>query len=106
MAEISKFLPPNAGGNSAHNARLGPRAAMAVDADEKRDPGRGTPAAGRVAGPREYIEQEQVSFRARVMMEAESPENLRSLSRLKKIFESGQPLRGDVPRGFYLNLRV
>lgn len=53
-----------------------------------------------------YLEQEEVSFRARVLGEAESPENIRSLARLKRVFDAGQPLRADVPRGYYLNLRV
>ncbi|MDH5188230.1 MAG: hypothetical protein OEW37_04655 [Rhodospirillaceae bacterium] len=53
-----------------------------------------------------YLDQEEVSFRARVMGQAESPENIRSLARLKRVFDAGQPLRGDVPRGYYLNLRV
>ncbi len=53
-----------------------------------------------------YLEQEEVSFRARVMSQDETPENIRSLARLKRTFDSGQPLRGDVPRGYYLNLRV
>lgn len=53
-----------------------------------------------------YLDQEEVSFRARVSNMEESPENIRSLIRLKRTFDSGQPLRGDVPRGYYLNLRV
>ncbi|OEJ69183.1 hypothetical protein [Magnetovibrio blakemorei] len=53
-----------------------------------------------------YAGAGDVSRRANVMNEGETPQNQASLARLKRILSSDQPLRGDVPRGFYLDLRL
>ena len=56
--------------------------------------------------PKGYREVGDVERRAGVMNTAESPENIASLGRLDRALGSGQPLRGDVPRGYYLSLKV
>lgn len=56
--------------------------------------------------PKGYRESEDVVMRAGVLSDKESPENIRALKRLDHALSADQPLRGDVPRGFYLNLRV
>lgn len=60
----------------------------------------------RASAPKGYSFAEEVSRRANVMGDEESPQNRASLKRLDRALHSGQPLRGDVPRGFYLDLRV
>jgi len=58
----------------------------------------------RSAAPKGYAQAHEVSIRAGVLNEKESPQNKASLDRLYRVLNSGQPLRGDVPRGFYLNI--
>jgi hypothetical protein len=53
-----------------------------------------------------YAQADEVARRANVLNESETPENAASLNRLNRALSSDQPLRGDVPRGFYLNLRI
>lgn len=53
-----------------------------------------------------YAGAGDVSRRANVLNADESPENMASLKRLDRALTSDQPLRGDVPRGFYLNIKV
>jgi len=53
-----------------------------------------------------FVNADEVSRRANVINEIDSPQNVASLNRLDRILSSGQPLRGDVPRGFYLDLKV
>ena len=68
-----------------------------------------TPAAAggrRASAPKGYSFAEEVSRRANVMSDQESPRNQASLKRLDRALSSGQPLRGDVPRGFYLDLSI
>ena len=60
----------------------------------------------RPAAPKGYAQADEVALRAGVMNEEDSPQNKASLTRLNRVMDSGQPLRGDVPRGFYLNIRV
>lgn len=36
----------------------------------------------------------------------EDQENQRSLARLDRLLASGEPLRADVPRGFYISINV
>jgi hypothetical protein len=36
----------------------------------------------------------------------DGPEVRRAVDKLNRVLDSGRPLRHDVPRGFYLNLRV
>lgn|GEM_PF-1528221 len=49
---------------------------------------------------------EQARYRAVVSTSSESPKNLASLKRLNTILEANEPLRTDVPRGYYLNLEA
>ena len=60
----------------------------------------------RAKAPKGYALADEVSRRANVMSDQEHPQNEASRKRLKTALESGQPLRGDVPRGFYLNLII
>lgn len=60
----------------------------------------------RPSAPKGYSFSEEVQRRANVQSDGESPQNQASLSRLKRMMDSGQPLRGDVPRGFYLDLKI
>lgn len=53
-----------------------------------------------------YADAGDVARRANVLNEKETPQNKASLDRLDRVLGSGQPLRGDVPRGFYLNLKI
>lgn len=48
----------------------------------------------------------QAQTRAAVTQTQESPETRGALNRLDRVMASGQPLRTDVPRGYYLNIRV
>jgi len=53
-----------------------------------------------------FVNADEVSRRANVLNNVETPQNQASLNRLDRALSSGQPLRGDVPRGFYLDLKV
>jgi len=56
--------------------------------------------------PKGYAQADEVARRAGVLNEEDSPQNKASLERLGRVMSSGQPLRGDVPRGFYLNITL
>ncbi len=56
--------------------------------------------------PKGYAQADDVARRAGVLNEEESPQNKASLERLNRMMNSDQPLRGDVPRGFYLNITL
>ena len=49
---------------------------------------------------------EQARLQAAVTRGEDNPKNLASLDRLNQVLDAGEPLRGDVPRGYYLNLEV
>ena len=114
MADISKFSSSSTPRTNVAQAALDARARKNAQNGQNENGPSGAfriadaPAPSKSAAPihKGYLEQEEVSFRARVMNQDETPENIRSLARLKRTFDSGQPLRGDVPRGYYLNLRV
>ena len=53
-----------------------------------------------------YQNADEVNRRASVLNAVDSPENIASLNRLERILSSDKPLRTDVPRGFYLDLKV
>lgn len=76
-----------------------------INASVSRTP---VPGAQRVSSSQRaaYAGAGDVARRANVLNEAESPQNLASLKRLDRVLSSGEPLRGDVPRGFYLDLKV
>ncbi|MDA0306972.1 MAG: hypothetical protein O3B76_11940 [Proteobacteria bacterium] len=48
----------------------------------------------------------EVNARAASVQQEESPEELNGLKRLNQILGQDRPLRDNVPRGFYLNIRV
>lgn len=56
--------------------------------------------------PRGYREAREVEVRAAVTRPDESPQTRAALVRLDRLLSKGTPLREDVPRGFYLNIRV
>ncbi len=48
----------------------------------------------------------EVKVRAAVGRNSDSPEERKALSRLARVLAAGEPPATDVPRGFYLNIRV
>jgi len=48
----------------------------------------------------------EVRARAGAIPQDASPEELDGLTRLRQIMRQGRPLRDDVPRGFYLNIKI
>ena len=48
----------------------------------------------------------EARLRAEVTESDDSPELKVALKRLDRVLNAGQPLRDQVPRGFYLNIRV
>ncbi len=114
MADISRFSSSTTSRTNVAQAALDARARKSAQKGQNENGTAGVfriadaPASNKSAAPahKGYLDQEEVSFRARVMNQDETPENIRALARLKRTFDSGQPLRGDVPRGYYLNLRV
>lgn len=56
--------------------------------------------------PRGYRQAGEVVRRAAVIEGGESPEVGGALRRLRAVLHRGEPLRTDVPRGYYLNIRV
>lgn len=53
-----------------------------------------------------YAAGHEVRALASITHNAQSPETQRALGRLERVLTAGEPLRTDVPRGFYLNIRV
>ena len=53
-----------------------------------------------------YGNGQESGSRAWVSAPMEGAEFRNALVKLTQVMETGQPLRHDVPRGFYLNLRV
>lgn len=53
-----------------------------------------------------YHAMREVKALARVAEKSDSAEARQALARLSRFLASGQPLRGDVPRGYYLNFTV
>ncbi len=54
----------------------------------------------------DYKAAHRVKTHASVTRPNDSPEIRKSVTRLNGILASGRPLDGDMPRGFYLNIRV
>jgi len=48
----------------------------------------------------------EVRARASAVRQGTTPEEREGLTRLNRILAQDRPLRRDVPRGFYLNIRV
>ena len=65
-----------------------------------------TPVAQTGARSGDYKAAHRVKTRASVTRPTDSPENRKSLTRLNGILASGRPLDGDMPRGFYLNVKI
>ncbi len=61
------------------------------------------PLGGKTQG---YREAHQVRIRAAATRPSDPPAVQKAITRLDQIMESSRPLRGDVPRGFYLNIQV
>jgi len=53
-----------------------------------------------------YEASKEVDRQARITKPMDEPAFLRALSKLDQTLETERPLRKDVPRGFYLNIRV
>ncbi|MAF47856.1 MAG: hypothetical protein QGH73_05410 [Rhodospirillales bacterium] len=64
------------------------------------------PAQGQGASQRAARADAFTGYRARVSVPMDGPEVRRAVDKLNRVLDSGRPLRHDVPRGFYLNLRV
>lgn len=68
----------------------------------------------RAEGPRAQVQPHaqgcaqarEVAMRAAVAQSAESAQVRSAVERLARLLETGAPLRTDVPRGSYLNIRV
>jgi hypothetical protein len=56
--------------------------------------------------PTVYAEAREVTFRARVARNGDSPALQNALERLDRTLASGQPLAREVPRGYYVNILV
>ena len=56
--------------------------------------------------PKGYQESREVEVRAAVTRPDDSPQTRAALVRLDRLLSKGTPLRQDVPRGFYLNIRI
>jgi hypothetical protein len=56
--------------------------------------------------PRGYQGADQVMNRAAVSNPNETPHERRALLRLGKVMSNVNPPRADVPRGFYLDIKV
>ena len=61
------------------------------------------PLGGKTEG---YREAHQVRVRAAATRSSDTPALQKAMTRLDRIMLSGRPLRGDVPRGYYLNIKV
>ncbi len=53
-----------------------------------------------------YHASREVENQARVTRPMDDPEFHRAIDRLNRHLDSEKPLRHDVPRGFYLNIRI
>lgn len=56
--------------------------------------------------PRGYSSAEQVRNRAAVSNPSETPHERKALSRLDKVLDNVNAPRPDVPRGYYLDIKV
>ncbi len=56
--------------------------------------------------PRAYLAAGEVRTRARVTERSDSPALSKALSRLDRVLASGRLPSAEVPRGYYINIRV
>ncbi|TCS63632.1 hypothetical protein EDD55_103255 [Varunaivibrio sulfuroxidans] len=97
--DIKRTVSENLGARPGAHARLG--------GAPRQTKGAAVPGVQRSsAQPESYQLARDAGARARVFHTPETPQNTASLARLDRILSSGQPLRGDVPRGYYLNIVV
>ena len=65
-----------------------------------------TPPTETPSRPKGYRESRNVEIRAAATRPEDPPRVRAALIRFDRLLSSGKPLREDVPRGFYLNIRV
>lgn len=65
-----------------------------------------SPARSTATRPRGYDATREVRARARVLNEPDNERTRRALDRLDRILASDEPLRSDVPRGYYLDILI
>lgn len=53
-----------------------------------------------------YNTAREVEARARVTQTTETPQFRKALDRLNNALDKDEPLRDDVPRGYYLNVEI
>lgn len=53
-----------------------------------------------------YEASKEVDRQARITKPMDEPAFRRALDKLSQTLDSNRPLRDDVPRGFYLNIRI
>ena len=53
-----------------------------------------------------YEASKEVDRQARITKPMDEPAFRRALAKLDQTLDADKPFRGDVPRGFYLNIRV
>jgi len=58
------------------------------------------------SAPKGYQAAREVRALAAVSEGETTPQEKKALFRLDKALKTGQPLRDDVPRGFYLNVEI
>jgi len=56
--------------------------------------------------PEAYKASDEVRTRAAVTRSNDTIHNRKALQRLDQVLNSGRPLKDEVPRGFYLDLKV
>ena len=66
----------------------------------------GDPGASRAEAFSGYRAGQEAAGSARVSAPMGGPEFQNALKKLTRVIDADKPLRHDVPRGFYLNLRV
>lgn len=66
----------------------------------------GGPGASRAEAFSGYRAGQEAAGSARVSAPMDGTEFQNALKKLIRVMDAGKPLRHDVPRGFYLNLRV
>jgi|SaaInlV_150m_DNA_3_1039698.scaffolds.fasta_scaffold161929_1 hypothetical protein len=66
----------------------------------------GGPGASRAEAFSGYRSGQEAAGNARVAAPMDGADFQNALKKLTRVIDAGKPLRHDVPRGFYLNLRV
>jgi hypothetical protein len=66
----------------------------------------GRPGASRTEAFSGYRAGQEAAGSARVSAPMDGADFQNALNKLTRVMDAGKPLRHDVPRGFYLNLRI